>query len=154
MKEFDVRWALQTDVADIFALEQEAFATDRISLRSWRRLMDSASAAVIVATSGNQIIGSAVILSRKKSLVSRIYSIAVKAGFQRAGVGRCLITHACLIAHRRRHREVRLESRINNLKAHGLFHSLGFIPWGNPVNGYYADGSAACRFRLTLPTAA
>ena len=151
MKDFDIRLAINTDLQALYELEKRAFFTDRISLRSWRRMLISPSATVIVATSENIIVGSAVVLFRNSTSVSRIYSVAVSEDFQHCGIGRALITYACLIANKKNHREVRLESRIDNASAHRLFRSLGFSPWGKPVDGYYADGTAACRFRFKLP---
>lgn len=151
MKDFDIRLAISADLQSLYELERKTFSVDWISLRSWRRMLHSPSAAVIVATSDKKIVGSVVILFRNNSSVSRIYSVAVSNDFRHCGIGRALITHACLIAHKKNHREVRLESRMDNSNAHRLFRSLGFSCWGKPVEGYYADGAAACRFRFRLP---
>ena len=152
MKTYDVRSAIKADAAKLAALEQEAFSTDRISLRNWRRLIKSASATVFVAVCEERVVGSAVILTRKNSTIARLYSIAVSTAFRRAGAGRTLITFACLLAFKQRCREIRLESRANNFQAHELFRSLGFRTWGRQIDGYYADGMAARRFRFELPT--
>ena len=152
MKNYDVRSAVKADAAELAALEQEAFSTDRITLRNWQRLIKSASATVFVAVSEEHVVGVAVILTRKNSTVARLYSIAVSTVFRRAGAGRTLITFACLFALKQRCREIRLESRVNNFQAHELFHSLGFRTWGRQIDGYYSDGMAARRFRFELPT--
>lgn len=151
MKDFDIRLAISADLQSLYELERKTFSVDWISLRSWRRMLHSPSAAVIVATSDKKIVGSVVVLFRNNSSVSRIYSVAVSNDFRHCGIGRALITHACLIAHKQNHREVRLESRMDNSNAHRLFRSLGFSRWRKPVEGYYSDGTAAYRFRFRLP---
>src|SRR5690606_3051632 len=97
MKDFDIRLAISADLQSLYELERKTFSVDWISLRSWRRMLYSPSAAVIVATSDKKIVGSVVILFRNNSSVSRIYSVAVSNDFRRCGIGRALITHACLI---------------------------------------------------------
>lgn len=153
MKTFEVRTALKADIAELVRLEQEAFATDRIALRNWHRLLRSSSATVLVALSEGRIVGAAVVLKRRTAAVARLYSLAVSAAFQRQGLGRILLAAACRLAQQQRCREVCLESRLSNSQAHRLFFSMGFRPWGQPTADYYADGMAACRFRLELATA-
>ena len=66
--------------ADLPALEQlenAAFSSDRISRRSWGRLLLSPSARVLVVRSGQTLGGACVVLRRKGSSVARLYSIAV-----------------------------------------------------------------------------
>lgn len=154
MKTFEVRLALKADISELARLEQEAFATDRIALRNWHRLLRSSSATVLVAVTEGHIVGAAVVLKRRKAAVARLYSLAVRAAFQRQGLGRILLAAACRLAQQQRCQEVRLESRLSNSQAHTLFYSVGFRPWGQPTADYYADGMAACRFRLELATAA
>src|ERR1700742_4488839 len=68
------------DLQALVELEDTAFSGDRISARSWRRLMTSPSATVTVAldaANGDaRIVGSAVVLQRSNSSVARLYSIA------------------------------------------------------------------------------
>lgn len=149
----DRRWlraASEADIDGLLALEQQAFATDRISRRSWRALSTSASAMVLVAQAGDALVGSAVVLLRRGSGVARLYSLAVSAQQRQAGLGRALALRACELARERGCREMRLESRSDNRRAHALFRALGFVPWGAERPSYYADGASAVRFRLAL----
>ena len=150
MKTFEVRSALKADLEELVQLEHEAFATDRIALRNWQRLLCSSSATVLVAVTQGHIAGAAVVLTRRTATVARLYSLAVKAAFQGQGLGRILIAAACQHAQQQRCRELRLESRLNNAQAHRLFYALGFQALAQPIADYYADGMAACRFRLAL----
>jgi len=96
------------------------------------------------------VVGSAVILMRKRSQIARLYSIAVKSGCQRSGIGHLLTYEVSRAAAAHGCTEVRLESRIDNVRAHALFRALGYTPFGAPIRDYYADGASAIRFRKQL----
>lgn len=96
------------------------------------------------------VVGSAVILMRKRSQIARLYSIAVKSGCQRSGIGHLLTNEVSRAATAHGCIEVRLESRIDNVRAHALFRTLGYTPFGAPIRNYYADGASAIRFRKQL----
>lgn len=96
------------------------------------------------------VVGSAVILMRKRSQIARLYSIAVKSGCQRSGIGHLLTNEVSRAATAHGCTEVRLESRIDNVRAHALFRALGYTPFGAPIRDYYADGASAIRFRKQL----
>ncbi|MCI2810507.1 GNAT family N-acetyltransferase [Eoetvoesiella caeni] len=145
-----IRLADHQDIEQLIELEEQSFASDRISRRSWRALSKSASAIVLVAEAGAMVVGSAVILMRKRSQIARLYSIAVKCGCQRSGIGHLLTNEVSRAATAHGCTEVRLESRIDNVRAHALFRALGYTPFGAPIRDYYADGASAIRFRKQL----
>src|SRR5512132_2007913 len=72
-----VRPAQAADLDALLALESQAFRTDRISRRSFRRLLAAPSAAVMVAEHGGEIAGYALVLFRNGTPIARLYSIAV-----------------------------------------------------------------------------
>lgn len=148
MNTLRMRRAEQADIHRLATLEEDAFSSDRITRRRWAALSHSPSVILLVAELDRQIVGSAVVLTRQRSRVARLYSIAVDTRWQRAGIGRALVVHSCRAARDRGCEEIRLESRIDNLQAHALFLALGFEPWGRGQERYYADGSNAIRFRL------
>lgn len=151
MNSIQLRPGDHQDLQQLLELEQQAFASDRISKRSWLSLLKSASAVVLIASFGSAVAGSAVVLLRKRSSVARLYSIAVKGGYRGMGVGRALAADSLRVAEQLGCKQIRLESRIDNLRAHELFRSLGFQSFGPPVDNYYADGKSAIRFRRSLP---
>ena len=75
--EIRVRKAERGDVDALSELEHRVFATDRLSRPSLRRFLTSPSAEVIVARHGERLTGSAIVLFRPRSVVARLYSIAV-----------------------------------------------------------------------------
>ncbi len=71
------RKAERSDLDALLDLEHRVFATDRLSRRSLRRFLSSATAHVIVADDGGRLAGAAVLLFRPSSAAARLYSIAV-----------------------------------------------------------------------------
>ena len=145
-----LRPARERDVAQLLALEEGSFPCDRISERSWRDLIGRPSAIVLVAAHHRAILGAAVLLTRRGTRIARLYSIAVNHAARRAGLGRALLTQLMNSSRQRGCAEMRLESRVDNLMAHRLFRELGFAQFGAVRESYYADGTAALRFRKRL----
>jgi ribosomal protein S18 acetylase RimI-like enzyme len=143
----DIRPARASDVDALVALENRAFATDRISRRSFRAMIPSKSAAVLVKRSGDDLAGYAVVLFRDRLKSARLYSIAADPRF--AGIGHQLLAAAETEASRRGCGELRLEVRRDNLRAIALYERSGY-QFRDSVENYYADGAMALRFSKPL----
>lgn len=133
-------------MTQLLDLEEKSFPGDRISGRSWRALIASPSAVVLVAARQRSILGAAVLLTRRGTRIARLYSIAVTRAARGAGVGHALITQMLNRARKLGCVEMRLESRADNLAAHHLFRNLGFEEAGPVREAYYHDGADALRF--------
>jgi ribosomal protein S18 acetylase RimI-like enzyme len=143
-----MRPAELTDLDALAALEQRAFTTDRLSRRSFRRLLAARTAALIVAELDGRFAGYALVLFRKRTTVARLYSIAVVPELGGHGIGTALLT-AAEDAARRRMTAVRLEVEETNARAIRLYRRAGYRPRGRQA-GYYQDGTAALRFEKPL----
>ncbi len=141
----EIRPARATDVDELSAIENAVFVTDRISARSFFHLIRSASASVLVATVGGEIVGYAVLLFRSGSRRARLYSIAAAPGRQGTGLGGALLAAAEGEALRRGAASLYLEVRADNLRAIGLYERDGYRCFGR-LEFYYADGASALRF--------
>ena len=138
------RLAAAADIGALVDLENRSFSSDRISRKSFRRLVASPSAAVIIASIGQSIAGYAVVLFRAGSAAARIYSLAVDPDIprHRARAARCL---------RRRSGDsaaaapLRLEVREDNVRAINLYERMAYSRFAAKP-GYYADGATALRF--------
>lgn len=137
-----LRQATTDDVAALVRLETAAFPGDRLSARSWRRLLASASATVTVARQGSELAGAAVLLRRRRTSVARLYSIAVAPTARGQGVARLLLAAALARARETGASVLRLETRRDNHAAQALFAEHGFTAFGESP-GYYDDGEAA-----------
>ena len=144
-----IRQALASDVDGLVALEHAVFAADRLSPRSYRRLVAGCSARVLVATEEGRIVGSAVVLFRARSRVARLYSIAVAPGMAGAGTGRALLSSAFAAAAEHDCTELRLEVREDNPRAIAFYERNGFVATGRRP-GYYADGATAIRYACPI----
>jgi ribosomal protein S18 acetylase RimI-like enzyme len=146
-----VRPAQASDISALTQLECVAFSSDRISRRSWVRLVASPSAAVMIAASAKDesIEGAIVILHRQGSSVARIYSVAVSPAFRGQGVAASLMSHAIEWARSHGSAIMRLETRADNLDAQALFGRLGFVEFDRRAD-YYEDGAQAIRYQKYL----
>lgn len=141
------------DAPALDALERAAFTGDRISLASWRRLLCSPSARVLVARDGGvecgALPGACVVLLRRGTFVARLYSLAVAPQARNSGLASALVTEALAHARRAGCALLRLESRADNAGAHRLFRRFGFVPSGRK-SAYYEDGVDALCFQKDL----
>ncbi|WP_185984123.1 GNAT family N-acetyltransferase/peptidase C39 family protein [Aureimonas mangrovi] len=148
-----LRVAVADDLDRLVALENAAFDADRISRRSFRALLASKSAAIVVAEGeagdGAPLLGYAAILFRAGTALARLYSIAVAADASGRGVGSALLKRAELEAFERDRIALRLEVREDNDAAIGLYRKAGYRPIGRYLD-YYADHMPALRFEKTL----
>ncbi|WCM86713.1 GNAT family N-acetyltransferase/peptidase C39 family protein [Acidovorax sp. NCPPB 3576] len=140
------------DARALEAIERASFLGDRISLPSWRRLLRSRSARVMVARpaagaapGGGTLLGACVVLRRRGTSVARLYSIAVVPQARHGGIASAFLAEALDCARRWGCALLRLESRAENVAAHRLFQRFGFVAVGR-APAYYADGADAIRF--------
>ena len=147
-----IRRANLSDLDAVVALENEAFSSDRISRRGFRRFIGSGSTRLLVAELSSGVIGGYVLLQLPRhSHRARIYSVAVSAASRGMGVG----THLLLSAEetaRHSHRTVMtLEVRVAATRTRELYDRLGYS--GSLVlPGYYEDGGDGLRLQKDLET--
>lgn len=144
-----IRPARGSDVDALTRIETAAFATDRISRRSFRQLIDRDTADTLVAEVDGAVAGYAMVLYRRGSGVARLYSLAVAPGRQGAGLGARLLAAAEAAAYARDRLVLRLEVREADARAVGFYLARGYRGIGRET-GYYADGAAALRCEKRL----
>ncbi len=146
----EIRLARASDVDALAAFENVVFEADRISRKSFRHMVASASAIVLVATTQGAIAGYCVVLFRAGSRKARLYSIAaIRAS---GGAGRTLLGAAEEAAVARGCEELRLEVREDNARAINLYEKSGYRRFGRKPD-YYADGAAALLYQTPLDSA-
>lgn len=144
-----IRAAQRTDVAALVALEDNSFDGDRLSRRSFRRLLASPSAALLVARAEAMLAGYVLVFFRRGSAIGRLYSIAVDSRCRGRGVAGQLLAAAEDAVRARNCRLFRLEVRTDNVAAIQLYERLGFVVWGQ-IPGYYDDGCSALGMQKVL----
>lgn len=131
------------------ALEAAAFTGDRLSRRSFRRLLQRPSAEFLVVAEAGGVVGYVLTLFRRGSRTARIYSLAVRSDRQGQGLGRRLMQAAARRARARGCARLSLEVRADNPAGERLYHRLGFT-LREHLPSYYADGAAGLRFAMDL----
>lgn len=144
-----VRRATPADLASLVALEQLAFIGDRMSRAQYRRHLANAGATVLVAVSGHELLGSALVFFRRGSMLARLYSIAAAPAARGRGIGARLLAAAEDAARARGCRTLRLEVRVDNDAAVALYERSGYRRIGGYA-GYYEDGADAWRYEKPL----
>jgi ribosomal protein S18 acetylase RimI-like enzyme len=144
-----LRSGVPADLDALLALEQEAFTSDQLSRRSFRRFLASSHAALIVAAQRGQLAGYALVLFRPGSTVARLYSIAVAAASAGRGIGPILLEAAEKAACRRGCTSLRLEVHEHNKKAISRYRKSGYRLFGRHL-AYYDDRGDALRFEKRL----
>lgn len=144
-----LRRAAVRDLAALVAMEQSVFSGDRLSLRQFRRHLESPSADLVVAAGSDGVDGYALLFRRRGSLVGRIYSIAVAPAARGQGLGDRLLQRLESIARASGLAEMRLEVRKDNAGAVALYERRGYQRFGER-EGYYEDGGDAWRMSKSL----
>lgn len=129
-------------IDDLVKLEETCFETDRIVRRNLRRLLHSPSAECIAAFKSGTLIGSMIVLFRKRTTVARIYSLAVAPEARGQGIGQKMMEKAESLAKEHDCRTLRLEVRMDNMDAIRLYNRCGFTDTA-VIPGYYEDGAHA-----------
>jgi len=148
-----IRSANRQDLPDLERIEAASFDGDRLSARSFRRLLGSPSCDILIAQLGKVTVGYAMVFYRVTTDIARLYSIATTAEARGKGVGRALAEATLAAATRRGKARFRLEVREDNKGAIALYQKLGFSHIGRRED-YYEDGAPALRFEKPLPPAA
>ena len=143
-----VRAAKARDLDALIELENQVFATDRLSRRSLRRFLTSPNA-LFLAAEGNGLAGTAIVLFRPGSAVARLYSIAVAPHMSGKGVAKRLLKAAELSARQRGCDTMRLEVHETNHAAIARYRKQGYEEFGRHRR-YYDDGGDALRFHKKL----
>jgi ribosomal protein S18 acetylase RimI-like enzyme len=144
-----IRKAVTADLDDLVRLEEACFDSDRLSRRSFRKLLGSHTADCAVALLGNRVVGYALLLFRAGTGLARLYSIAVAPDLRGTGVGQALFGWAEQIAFERDRVLLRLEVRDDNEPAIRLYERLGYRRIGRYLS-YYQDKTDALRFEKWL----
>ncbi|MBV4475968.1 GNAT family N-acetyltransferase [Pseudomonas sp. COW3] len=144
------RLAVMDDLPALLALELRCFATDRLSRRSFRRMIERAHGQLRVIESEGQLLGYALVLFRRGTSSARLYSIAIAGTARGGGWGKRLLQHveACAAEHGCTH--LRLEVRIDNPVAIALYERNGYRRFGL-IHDYYEDHTDALRMQKPLP---
>jgi ribosomal-protein-alanine N-acetyltransferase len=143
-----VRAARADDLGALLALEAQ-FPGDRLSPRQMRAHVANPRARLRVLRIGAAVAGYALIFLRSGSDIARLYSIAVDPDWRGHGLGVRLLRDVEREARRAGAQRLRLEVRVDNSAAIGLYEGHGYRPIAR-IDAYYEDGAAARRYEKRL----
>ncbi len=137
-----IRVAQIKDMIEVERIERSCFEGDLLNRRSLRHLLIRGHCSFFVAIQNHAVIGYAVTLFRRRSTLARIYSIAVLNSYRGRCIAGRLLDVAETEAQSRGCTAMRLEVRIDNAQALGLYQGRGYHRLGIKQN-YYEDGQVA-----------
>jgi len=163
-----LRAATTSDIAALHHIETTCFTTDRLSKSRFKFYVEAQHAELIVAETmlaanddssqgtddklldrQTQIVGYGLLLLRRGTQLTRLYSIAVLPEARGLGVAEQLINSLGERALTRGKRFMRLEVAEWNTKAIALYKKLGFSQFGMYTD-YYDDHTDALRMQKVL----
>ncbi|MFV0505461.1 MAG: GNAT family N-acetyltransferase [Bacteroidales bacterium] len=130
------------DLREIVAMEKRCFGLDAFNQQQLKYLLTQANSSFLLTRHDKKISSYIILLMRKNSIKTRIYSLAVSPEFRGAGLAQLLISQAVMFAKALEHKELTLEVNENNEKAISLYTQQGFVVFGEK-SSYYRDGSKA-----------
>lgn len=145
-----IRSARRQDLDALVAIENAAFAIDRITRRSFRYLLTRANAQTRVwEDTDGRLLGYVMVLFHTGTSLARMYSLAVHPDARGRGLGRELTIAAEQLALDEGCISLRLEVRRDNVWAIALYEALGYHLFGTKKD-YYEDHMEALRYEKRL----
>ncbi len=137
-REFTIRRARETDMAEIYSIEIESFVSPW-SMKSLQNELSTAFSHFIIAETAGKIAGYAVAWEVAGEI--QLNHIAVREEFRRRGAGRALMDFFEAHFKARGAQKILLEVRSRNSTARVFYRALGFRENGIR-NNYYQDDDA------------
>ena len=135
------------DLDALVAIENAAFASDRLSRRSLAHALQAPTMILLAAETGDRLVGYGLVHMRRGSSAGRVTSLAVAPGLK--GVGRALLAALEAEAGAAGLETMPLEVRADNARAIALYRKAGYREIGR-YETYYEDGESALRFEKAL----
>lgn len=144
-----LRAARGSDLDALVEIETRCFASDRLSRRSFRRLLGGEHARLLVAENAAAVLGYSLVLFRNGTGLARLYSMAVLPEATGTGLGARLLAAAERAAREAGCVLVRLEVAVDNVAALSLYRRAGYRTL-RTLAAYYEDGRDALRMERPL----
>ncbi|VVN67104.1 hypothetical protein PS712_00171 [Pseudomonas fluorescens] len=143
------RLAVLEDLPALLQLEEQCFTTDRLNSRSFQWMISRAHGAVFVAQCAGQLVGYAIVLFHRGTSIARLYSIAIGPQARGQGLSTQLLARieACALEHD--YIWLRLEVRVDNPVAIGLYERNGYRRFA-VIRDFYQDRTDALRLEKHL----
>lgn len=146
-----IRFAEQSDLAQLLNIEAQCFSTDQLSRRSFKHHLVSYHSVLLVVHEQNQqtLLGYTLVLLLKGTRLARLYSIAVTPDARGMKLGQQLLIASEQAAVDSGRTFMRLEVATSNAHAIALYQAQGYRTFGQ-YKGYYDDHQDALRMQKTI----
>lgn len=144
-----IRPALSADIDALLQIERQCFTSDRLSRRSFQRLIRHGHASLLIALCEDGPAGYALVLYRRGTRLARLYSLAVRPDRRGRGLAQALLTAGEQAAREQNCIFMRLEVNVRNEAAIALYRRAGYHPIGS-IREYYEDGGDALKMEKPI----
>ncbi|GGO85828.1 GNAT family N-acetyltransferase [Marinobacterium nitratireducens] len=143
------RLATAADIDDLLRIERQCFTSDRLSRRSFQRLIRHGHASLLLAFHDTLPAGYALVLYRRGTRLARLYSLAVLPELRGQGVAQRLLDDSEQAAREQNCIFMRLEVNVHNQAAIALYRRAGYHAIGT-IRAYYEDGGDALKMEKPI----
>ncbi|MFC6673718.1 peptidase C39 family protein [Marinobacterium aestuariivivens] len=143
------RPATAADIDALLQIERQCFTSDRLSRRSFQRLIRQGHASLLIAFSADRPAGYALALYRSGTRLARLYSLAVVPQCRGRGIARKLLQDSEQAAREQYCIFMRLEVNVGNSAAIAVYRKAGYHPIGT-ISEYYEDGGDALKMEKPI----
>ena len=144
-----LRAATLNDLDAICRLESGFPKVDQLSRRSWRRFLSSNASAIVAQRDEQDIQACGLVLYRKGSKRSRLYSLIVSPDARGQGLARHVLRSLEAESIARNCTHLRLEVRATNAPAISLYEQAGYALRGEK-SAFYGDGVTALVYEKAM----
>ena len=137
------------DLDALVELENQCFATDKLSRRSFRHWLGLDAPSLLVAEIGRVLAGYILVIHHRGTRLARLYSLAVAPAFRGQGLAKGLIQKAEALAREEGYLYLRLEVSVDNQSAIRCYEALGYQRFGL-YRDYYQDHKDALRYQKCI----
>lgn len=143
------RSAMVKDIPRLAKIEETCFESDRLSRRSFHRLIKNGHAKFICLVVEKTIAGYGLLFFRRGTSLARLYSLAIDPEYQGLGFSRLLMDELEKKASEASKSSIRLEVRADNYGAIQLYDRLGYKRFKVKLD-YYEDHTKALCYEKRL----
>ncbi len=149
MLESKFRIATKDDLNALVALENACFKTDQLSVRSFKRWIQSEHAILIVMEVNTIMVAYGLVWCHRGTRLARLYSLAVDPSMRGKGLAGELLKELEVQAVKKGRLYMRLEVSKSNLRAISLYEQAGYRVFGE-YSDYYDDHMDALRMQKKI----
>lgn len=149
MQECVFRQANKDDLNALVALENACFKTDMLSVRSFKRWIQSEHGILLVMELDGKMVSYGLVWCHQGTRLARLYSLAVDPAMRGRGLAKLVLKELEMAASKKGRLYMRLEVSKSNQSAIALYQQAGYRIFGE-YSDYYDDHMDALRMQKKI----